>query len=293
MRKQFLMLVVTTILAVGTAFGQVPDIQFYNGKTIPQLGFGTWTLVETATPSVKAAVKAGFRMFDTAQGYGNEAAVYQGIAESGIARSEVFIITKISPDNMRNGTVRESLDKSLADLGGEYIDLVLIHWPVKEHIRETWQIMEEYVDKGLVRYIGLSNFNPHHVDSLLEYARIKPVINQIEIHPYFTQENNVAYNRSKDIVVQGWSPLGSGTILDNKTIAGIAQKYSKSPAQVIIRWHLQRGLVTIPRTDNPDYIAENIDVFDFELTEEDMRLISSLNTNQRLNEKNDPDNFPW
>ncbi len=293
MKKQFLIWAVTTAMAVGTAFGQIPDIQFHNGKTIPQLGFGTWTLIETATPSGKAAAEAGFRMFDTAQGYQNEAAVYQGIVESGIPRSEVFITTKISPDNMRNRTVRESLDKSLADLGGEYIDLVLIHWPVKEHIRETWQIMEEYVDKGLVRSIGLSNFNPHHIDSLLEYARIKPVLNQIEIHPYFTQEDNVAYNRSKDIVVQGWSPLGSGTILDDETIAGVAQRYGKSPAQVIIRWHLQRGLVTIPRTDNPDYIAENINVFDFELSEEDMKLISNLNTNQRRDARNDPENFPW
>lgn len=293
MKKQFLIMAITTAMAVGTAFGQVPDIKFNNGKTIPQLGFGTWTLIETATPSVKAAVKAGYRMFDTAQGYQNEAAVYQGIVESGIPRSEVFITTKISPDHMRNRTVRESLDKSLADLGGEYIDLVLIHWPVKEHIRETWQIMEEYVDKGLIRSIGLSNFNPHHVDSLLEYARIKPVLNQIEIYPYFTQEENVAFNRSENIVVEGWSPLGSGTILDDETITGIAKRYGKSPAQIIIRWHLQRGLVTIPRSDNPAHITENIDVFDFELSQADMDLISGLNKNQRRDERNDPDNFPW
>ena len=289
------MLAIAAILTgcTTTAQTQVPEIALNNGQTIPQLGFGTYSLIKTGTPSVKAAIQSGYRMFDSAQDYQNEAAVYQGVIESGIDRSKAFIITKISPSNMRNGTVRESLDKSLADLGGEYIDLVLIHWPVKEHIKETWQIMEEYVDKGVVKAIGLSNFNPHHIDSLLIYARIKPVLNQIEIHPYMTQEENVAYTRSKGIAVQGWSPLASGGVLGDPVIGSIAERYGKSPAQIVIRWHLQRDLITIPRSDNPAYIAENIDVFGFELTERDMATISALNRNERTYEQNDPDTFPW
>lgn len=236
---------------------------------------------------------SGYRLVDTAQAYGNEADVYQGIKESGIKRKDIFITTKISPDNMRNHTVRESLDKSIEALGGEYIDLVLIHWPVEGEIEQTWEIMEEYTKNGKIRAIGLSNFNPHHIDSLLTYAKIKPVINQIEIHPYMTQQEVAGYTFNKGIQVQAWSPLATGTILDNKTIEKIAKNHNKSVAQVILRWDIQRGLATIPRAENLDYIKENIDIFDFELTPVEMSIINGLNKNKRVNPKNDPDNFPW
>ena len=196
---------------------------------------------------------------------------------------------------MRNKTVRQSIDNSLNDLGLDYIDLVLIHWPVAGHIEETWKILEEYVDKGKIRSIGLSNFNPHHIDSLLLYARIRPVINQIEIHPYMTQQANVDFNFGKDIQVEAWGPLGQGTngVLNDPNIEEIARRYNKSVAQVILRWHMQRGLITIPRCDNDDYTGENLCIYDFELSPKEMETISGLNRNLRTYEKNDPDNFPW
>lgn len=155
------------------------------------------------------AIKTGFRLIDTAQGYGNEKGVGESIRRSGIDRSELFITTKVNTSEMRNGTVRQSLDKSLADLGTDYIDLVLIHWPVKGHIKETWQILEEYVDNGKIRSIGISNFNPHHIVELLEYARIRPVVNQIEIEPYMTQYDVAGYTFRKGIQVESRGAFGT------------------------------------------------------------------------------------
>ncbi|MGN0015212.1 MAG: aldo/keto reductase [Candidatus Gastranaerophilaceae bacterium] len=272
----------------------VPNVTLNNGITMPQLGFGTWTLKgDVAVNSVQEAIKSGYRLIDTAQAYGNEKEVFEGIKNSGIKRKDIFITTKISPDNMRNHKVRESLDKSIELLGGEYIDLVLIHWPVKNEVKETWQILEEYVEKGKIRSIGLSNFNPHHIDELLEYAKIKPVINQIEIHPYMTQQEVAGYTFNKNIQVEAWSPLGTGTVLNDTTLAKIAKSHNKSVAQIVLRYDIQRGLITIPRAENTDYIKENIDVFDFELTPVEMSIINGLNKNKRVNPKNDPDNFPW
>lgn len=282
-----------TTAPVTDSIPAIPYITLNNGMKMPQLGCGTFTLKETTPACVKHAIHLGFRLFDTAQGYGNEAEVWQGIKESGIDRSEVFITSKVSTDAMRNHTVRESLNQSIEVLGGGYIDLMLIHWPVEGFIEETWKIMEEYVDAGKIRAIGLSNFNPRHIDDLLRYARIKPVVNQIEVHPYLTQQEVVGYTFAKGIQVEGWAPLGQGQCLGDETIAGIAGKYGKSVAQVILRWNIQRGLIAIPRCDNPDYTAENLDIFDFELSPVDMAIINGLNKNQRTNSKNDPEHFPW
>ena len=195
---------------------------------------------------------------------------------------------------MRSGKVRESLDRTIEAFGGTYVDLMLIHWPVAGKVEETWKIMEEYVDAGKIRAIGVSNFNPHHVDELLAYARIKPAVNQIEIHPYMTQQEVVGNTFAKGIQVQGWAPLGQGgAVLQDGTIGAIARKHGKSIAQVILRWNIQRGLIAIPRCDNADYTAENMDIFDFELSPVEMSVINGLNRNKRTYEKNDPDNFPW
>lgn len=189
----------------------VPYVTLNNGMEMPQPGFGTSMLKdETATKAVAEAVRQGYRLIDTAQGYGNEAAVYQGIKASGILRAGIFITTQVNTTEMRENKVRESPEQSLANLGGEYIDLVLIHWPVKGEVESTWKIMEEYVKAGKIRAIGLSNFNPRHINELLKYATIKPVINQIEIHPYLTQRENAGYTFAQNIQVEGWSPLGSG-----------------------------------------------------------------------------------
>lgn len=272
----------------------IPHVVLNNGMEIPQLGVGTFTLKETAAECVKHAIGLGYRLVDAAQGYDNEAEVWQGIEESGIDRSEVFITSKIAPDAMRSGKVRESLDRTIEAFGGTYVDLMLIHWPVAGKVEETWKIMEEYVDAGKIRAIGVSNFNPHHVDELLAYARIKPAVNQIEIHPYMTQQEVVGNTFAKGIQVEGWAPLGQGgAVLQDGTIGAIARKHGKSIAQVILRWNIQRGLIAIPRCDNADYTAENMDIFDFELSPVEMSVINGLNRNERTYEKNDPDNFPW
>ena len=300
--KQILRTIFAIVLALGMAsqtnaqnMNKVPSIRLNNGIEMPQLGVGTFLVKDKAAEHVSHAIKTGFRLIDTAQGYGNEKEVGEGIRMSGIERSELFITTKVNTVEMRNGTVRQSLDKSLADLGVDYIDLVLIHWPVEGHIKETWQILEEYVDKGKIRSIGVSNFNPHHIDSLLTYARIRPVVNQIEIHPYMVQIEKSGYNFQQDIQTEAWGPLGQGITgeLQDPAIGEIAKRHGKSIAQVILRWHLQRGLVTIPRCDNDSYTEENINIFDFELSAAEMEIITGLNRNQRTNEKNDPDNFPW
>lgn len=226
-----LKIIFAIVLALGTAIqtnaqkmNKVPTVKLNNGMEMPQLGVGTFLVKDDAAERVCHAIKVGFRLFDTAQGYGNEKEVGEGIRRSGIDRRELFITTKVNTTEMRNGTVRQSLDKSFANLGTDYIDLVLIHWPVKGHIKETWQILEEYVDKGKIRSIGVSNFNPHHLDELLEYARIRPVVNQIEIEPYMTQHDVVGYTFRKGIQVEAWGPLGQGItgVIDDPAIGEIA-----------------------------------------------------------------------
>lgn len=274
----------------------IPTITLSNGVKMLQLGAGTFLVTgDAAVEQILFALQKGFRLIDSAQGYGNETQVGGAIRRSGLPREELFITTKIAPDAMRNGTVRQSIEESLSKLGAGYIDLMLIHWPVAGHIEETWKIMEEYVDNGKIRSIGVSNFNPRHIDDLLTYARIKPVVNQIEIHPYMTQYDVSGYNFQNGIQTESWGPLGQGTTdeLTNPVIGEIAKKYGKSIAQVILRWHMQRGLITMPRCDNPDYVVENMNIFDFELTSAEMEIISGLNRNERTNAKNNPDNFPW
>ena len=285
------------LLGGGTAHAAtptgVPLITMNNGLQIPQFGLGTWTLAENTQASVRAAMECGYRHVDTAQAYQNEKEVWQGIKDAGIARKDVFITSKISPPNMRKPPQKDAIDQSIEALGGEYIDLYLMHWPVQPHIQETWQTLEDYVQKGLIKSIGLSNFNPHHIEALLKYAKVKPVLNQIEIHPYLTQEHNVAATRSYGIAVESWSPLAQAKVMQDETIVGIGKKYGKSAAQVTLRWGLQRGLIIIPRSKNPAHIAENIQIFDFELSATDMAAINGLNKNERINPQNDPDNFPW
>lgn len=300
----FITIIICLILSIN-AFGEnmknkpllnnnVPYITLNNGKKMPQIGFGTWTLYgENAVLSIKNAINSGYRLIDTAQFYDNEAEVYKAIKDSGIPRSEIFITTKIAPRNMRDGRVRESLNESLKALGDDYIDLVLIHWPAEGYIKETWQIMEEYVNNGKIKSIGISNFSPNQVEELLKYAKVKPVINQIEIHPYLTQKQNIEFIFSKDIQPEAWSPLGAGDVLDDEILKNIAKKYNKSVAQIVLRWHIQQGLIAIPRSDNKEHIIENIDIFDFELSDEEMKLIDKLNKNQMVDYRNYTASFLW
>lgn len=272
-------------------------IKLNNGLEIPQIGVGTWTLRgETAQNNVRLALEAGFRHIDTAQMYENESEVGQGIVDSGVPRSEIFVTTKVSTNIMREGreAVRQSIDESLAKLKTDYIDLLLIHWPVKDCVRDTWQVMEQCVQQGKVRSIGVSNFNRHHLDDLLAYADIRPVINQIEVHPLMTQEENITYNRSLGIQVEAWGPFGQGDIdvVGHPLLQSLATKYQKTAAQIVLRWIVQRGLITIPRA-KPSHFAENLDVMAFSLSDTDMQAISALNQNIRSNVLNDPESFPW
>jgi 2,5-diketo-D-gluconate reductase A len=268
-----------------------------NGLEIPQIGVGTWTLRgETARQNVRLALETGFRHIDTAQMYENESEVGQGIVDSGVPRGEIFVTTKVSTNIMREGreAVRQSIDESLAKLKTDYIDLLLIHWPVKDCVRDTWQVMEDYVRQGRVRSIGVSNFNRHHLDDLLSYANIRPVINQIEVHPLMTQEENIAYNRSLGIQVEAWGPFGQGDInvLGEQLLQSLAAKYQKTASQIVLRWIVQRDLITIPRA-KPNHFKENLDVMAFSLSDDDIQAINALNQNLRSNVLNDPESFPW
>jgi 2,5-diketo-D-gluconate reductase A len=245
---------------------------------------------------VRLALEAGFRHIDTAQGYENEAEVGQGIADSGVPREEIFVTTKVATNIMREGrqAVSDSINESVEKLKTGYIDLLLIHWPVKDCVKQTWQVMEEYVRRGLVRSIGVSNFNRHHLDDLLGYADTRPVVNQIEVHPLMTQEENIAYNHQLGIEVEAWGPFGQGDIdvVGHPLLQALALKYGKTASQIVLRWIVQRDLITIPRA-KPSHFAENLEIMDFALSDEDMQAISGLNQNLRSNVLNDPETFPW
>ncbi len=268
-----------------------------NGIDIPQIGVGTWTLRdEVATNNVRQALEAGFRLIDTAQAYENEKEVGDGIRQSGIARNEIFLTTKVATSIMRlsEKEICHSIDESLSSLQTPYIDLLLIHWPVKDCVEKTWKIMEKYVEEGKVRSIGVSNFNRHHLEDLFQYARIRPVLNQIEVHPLMSQVENIAYNHSLGIQVQAWGPFGQGDIdiVGQPVIVDMAKKYGKTPSQIVLRWIVQRDLITIPRA-KPNHFAENLEIMTFALEDADMKALDAMNINLRSNVNNDPEAFPW
>ena len=272
-------------------------IKLNNGIEIPQIGAGTWTLKgDTAINNVRLALQAGFRHIDTAQMYENEEEVGTGIVRSGIAREEIFLATKVNTVVMRNGkeAVRKSIEESIKKLKTDYLDLLLIHWPVKDCVNDTWAIMEEMVKEGKIRSLGVSNFNRHHLEDLFKNSTIRPVINQIEVHPLMSQIENIEYNHSLGIQVEAWGPFGQGNIdiTGLPTLKELAKKYGKTTSQIVLRWIVQRGLITIPRC-KPNHFAENLEILKFSLKQEDMEAINSLNQNLRSNVKNDPENFPW
>lgn len=228
--------------------------------------------------------------------YENEQEVGTGIRLSGVPREEIFLTTKVSTGVMRldEAGIRQAIDESLRRLQTPYIDLLLIHWPVKDCVRKTWLIMEDYVRQGKVRSLGVSNFNRHHLDDLLSYATIRPVLNQIEVHPLMSQVENIAYNHSLGIQVQAWGPFGQGDIdvTGHEVIQGLARKYGKTPGQIVLRWIVQRGLITIPRA-KPNHFDENLGILTYELEADDTAALDALNINLRSNKDNDPENFPW
>jgi len=272
-----------------------------NGVKIPVIGFGTWQVEDgrQAVDAVKEALAAGYRHIDTAQGYGNEESVGRAVKQSGLKREEVFITSKLVNAVRGYERTKAAMDESLEKLGGSYIDLFLLHWPVpvdfkqnwKEMNAESWRAMEEYYQAGKIRALGVSNFHSRHVDELLKTVKVAPVVNQIRLCPGDTQDEVVAYSREKGMLLEAYSPLGSGEIFKVPQMQELAEKYNKSIAQVAIRWNLQNGFLPLPKSVTPARIRENAEVFDFELSPEDMRKISSLKGVAGLHA--DPDNISW
>lgn len=268
-----------------------------NGVEIPIIGFGTWQTPDgqVAEESVLAALNSGYRHIDTAAAYGNEESVGAAIKKSRINRHELFVTTKLWNSDHGYQNTKEAIDTSLEKLGLDYLDLYLIHWPNPAAMRdnwvelnaESWQAMEEAVQAGKIRAIGVSNFRKHHLDELLKTAEIKPAVNQNYLNPSDMQEDLVKYNDSLGILNEAYSPLGTGGLLSNEVVNEIAEKYGKSPAQVLIRWSLNHNFLPLPKSVHPDYIKANADVFDFDIEPEDMKKLDGLHGAAKI--ANDPD----
>ena len=270
----------------------VPNVTLNDGNTIPQIGFGVFQVPEEETyNAVIAALQAGYRSIDTAKAYGNEEGVGKAIADSGIAREELFVTTKLWNDDHGHDEALKAFDASLSKLGLDYLDLYLIHWPVPAQDRyvDTYKAFEQLRSEGRARSIGVSNFTEAHLQRLLEETSVVPVLNQVELHPNFTQKELRAFHAEHNIVTEAWSPLAQGDLLDNAKLGTIAQAHGKTPAQVVLRWHMQLGNVAIPKSVTPERIAANIDVFDFELTGDEMVTIDTLGNGERRGP--DPETF--
>jgi 2,5-diketo-D-gluconate reductase A len=272
----------------------VPDIMLNNGKTIPQLGFGVFQVKPADTAeAASAALQAGYRHIDTAEMYGNEKEVGEAIGKSGLDRADVFVTSKLSNAAHRPDDARKAFDQSLDALGFDYIDLFLIHWPLPTRYDgdfvSTWQTLEEFYRDGRARSIGVSNFQPHHLRRLHAECEIPPAVDQIEVHPYLTQLDVRTFCAEHQITVEAWSPIAQGRVLDDPAITTIAGPAGKSPAQVVLRWHIQRGDIVFPKSVTPARIKENFHIFDFELSDQDMESISALDAGMRTGP--DPDKF--
>jgi 2,5-diketo-D-gluconate reductase A len=257
-----------------------PTVRLANGVEMPAFGLGTSPMNDGETErAVASAIEVGYRLFDTAENYGNERGVGAGIRASGIERAEVFVTTKFNKKWHGFEEAQQACTNSLERLGLDYIDLLLIHWPLPEQDRyvDAWRGMVKLLEDGKVRAIGVSNFKPSHLDRLIEATGIAPHVNQLQLNPWITREAERAYNAAHGIVTESWGPIARGSeLLDEQAIADIARRHSRTPAQVVLRWHVQLGCVPIPKTSNPERMAQNIDVFDFELSPKEMASMSAL-----------------
>jgi 2,5-diketo-D-gluconate reductase A len=270
----------------------VPQVLLNNGVEIPQLGFGTFQIEpRNARAATLEALRAGYRHIDTAEAYGNEREVAQAVRDSGLPRADVFVTTKLSNASHDPKDAHAALERSLAVMEFGYIDLFLIHWPMPGvgDFVDTWKALDEMHRSGRVRAIGVSNFQPHHLDRLAAEISTTPAVNQIEIHPYFVQDDLRAYDREHGIATEAWSPIAQGDVLGDPAIAGIARRIGRTAAQVTLRWHIQRGDIVIPKSVTPARVAENFAIFDFELSADDMAAISALDRNGRRGPN--PDDF--
>ena len=268
-------------------------IQLNTGISIPQIGFGTSKSADPAA-SVRAAIEAGYRHIDTAQMYGNEAEIGEGVRASGVAREELFITTKLNNGNHAPSDAFSTFEESLETLGLGYVDLFLIHWPMP-HLEvdyvETWKAMLELAESGRTKAVGVSNFQPEHLDRIIEATGVAPAVNQIEVHPYFANNEVREYSKAQGIAVEAWSPLGKGNEFEDPVLHEISGRLGRSVPQVILRWHLQRGDVLIPKSDDPERMAQNFDILGFELSAADMASIDALDKGEEARRSPHPNEF--
>lgn len=274
------------------SYPQIPTVTLSNGIKMPMIGFGTYLITDAkeAYDSVRYAIDAGYRHIDTAALYQNEEAVGKAIRECGIDRSEIFLVTKMWNSEHGYDKALKAFDASLKRLGLDYIDLYLIHWP-KPQNKETWRAFEHIYRQGLAKAIGVSNFHRHHLDDLLPSADIKPMVNQVEFHPYLVQKGLVDFCQQNGIVYEAWSPLMQGKIFDVPFLQQLSIKYQRTISQIVLRWSIELGVVTIPKSTNPKRIKENLDIFSFDLEKSDIDKITQLDKNKRVGA--DPDNFDF
>ena len=274
----------------------VPALTLNDGHTIPQLGFGVFQVPPADTVAATTqALEIGYRHIDTAQMYGNEREVGEAVARTGIDRSEVFVTSKLNNGFHRPDDARRAFDRTLAALGFEYLDLFLVHWPLPTlydgDFVSTWRTLVEFQRDGRARSIGVSNFQPHHLDRLADETDVVPSVNQVEIHPYLTQDALRRYDRDHGIATEAWSPIAQGLVLDDPVIASVARSVGRTPAQVVLRWHLQRGDIVFPKSVRPSRMRENFELFDFELDDGAMAAVTGLNRDERTGP--DPDTFDY
>ena len=264
-----------------------------NGLKMPWLGFGVFQIKDgrEVEDAVKYALEIGYRSIDTASIYGNERGVGKAIRESGIPREDIFLITKVWNDDQREKRTLDAFEESLQRLATEYVDLYLIHWPVKNCYVETWKVMEDIYRSGRAKAIGVSNFLGHHIEDILHDCEIVPTVNQVEFHPLLVQLELLRFCQNHKIQVQARNPLMQGQIVTNQTVQKVADKYQKTPAQIVLRWDLQHEVVTIPKSVHTNRITENARIFDFEISKEDMQVLDALDEGKRIG--SDPDNFNY
>jgi 2,5-diketo-D-gluconate reductase A len=276
----------------------IPNLVLNDGRSIPQLGFGVYQVPPDDTAEVAgAALSAGYRHIDTAQMYGNERGVGEAMRSSGLARDEVFVTSKLSNAWHRPDDARRALDTTLADLDSDYVDLFLIHWPLPTlfdgDFVSTWQTLEDFRRDGRARSIGVSNFQVAHLDRLAAISETVPAVNQVEAHPYFPNDEVRAYGHAHGIVTQAWSPLAQGKALSDPLVMEIAGRVKRTPSQVVLRWHIQRGDVVFPKTLSPARMRENIDVFGFQLEPRDLARLTALQQGEAGRLGPHPDTFDW
>ena len=276
----------------------VPDVSLNDGRSIPQLGFGVFQIDPADTAqAVRTALEIGYRHIDTAEMYGNEAEVGEGIRTSGLDRDDVFVTSKLNNGFHEPDAARRAFDETLSKLGTDHVDLFLIHWPLPTRYGgdfvSTWKALEEFYRDGRARSIGVSNFTPHHLRRLARESDVIPAVNQVEVHPFFTNDEVRAYGAEHGIATEAWSPIAQGGVLDDPTISRIAERVGKSTAQVTLRWHVQLGHIVFPKSVTPARIKANYEIFDFELTDEDLSLISALDKGEEGRTGPNPDSFDY